>query len=119
MAEKAIPVEVIETRIRAIDEQLAGLAELRRTRDWLSALLGEAIEFETNPELSAEEETSLTGKILEVIREYPDLQSGPIARILQTKGVEVQTKVVQTIIGQQVKKGAVRRSPDGRLRIRP
>ena len=118
VAEKAIPVHVIEERLRAIDVQIAHLDELRRTRDWLSALLSEAVEFATAEELSPEEETSVTAQILELIRDFPDLQSGAIARVLQTKGVNVQTKVVQTIIGQQVKKGTLRRSPDGRFRVR-
>lgn len=117
MTERAVPTEAIEQRIREIDERLATLLELQRERALLIGLLDAAVAVERPRELEPEEAESLTGKILEAVRQFPDLTSSGIARYLNATKVDASVKVVQTIIGQQVKKGTLRRSPDGRIRI--
>ena len=117
MPKRAIPVEGIEARIAEIDARLAALAELQKERALLVAILGTAVDVEPPAEVGPEEAATLTGKIIEIIEQFPDITSGAVARYVNVTGMDASVKVVQTIIGQQVKKGVLSRSASGELRV--
>lgn|GEM_PF-5262750 len=117
MTKRAVPTEAIERRIIEIDERLATLAELQRERALLLSLLENAVDVEQPEELGPDEASTLTDRIVGVVHQFPEMTSGGVARYLNAAGVDAGVKVIQTIIGQQVRKGTLRRSPDGRLRI--